>query len=135
MTCCGPSSVCPPEPHLAVPRSGAYTTRSERGQETYHAAQMELYLNGRIVTCNPAQRFAAALAVRDGRIVAVGEEAAVRSAVAPDATTVDLGRRTMVPGFIDAHNHMACTAETFFAVDASPRSAASVGELVVAVAE
>ena len=116
-------------------RSGAYTTRSERGQETYHAAQMELYLNGRIVTCNPAQRFAAALAVRDGRIVAVGEEAAVRSAAAPDATTLDLGGRTMVPGFIDAHNHMACTAETFFAVDASPRSAASIAELVAAVAE
>jgi predicted amidohydrolase YtcJ len=79
---------------------------------------MELYVNGRVLTCDPAQPSASAVAVRDGRIVAVGEEAASRSAAGPEATTVDLGGRTMVPGLIDAHNHMACTAETFFAVDA-----------------
>jgi predicted amidohydrolase YtcJ len=72
--------------------------------------------------------------VRDGRIVAVGEEAMVQQAVGADATAVDLGGRTMVPGFIDAHNHMACTAETFFAVDASPRSIGSIADLVAAVA-
>jgi predicted amidohydrolase YtcJ len=39
----------------------------------------------------------------------------------------------MVPGFIDAHNHMACTAETFFALDASPRSVGSIAELVAEI--
>jgi predicted amidohydrolase YtcJ len=118
-----------------VPRSGAYTTLREWGQETYHAVQMELYVNGRIMTCDPAQPEAEAVAVRDGRIVTVGEEAAARAAAGPDASIVDLRGRTMVPGLIDAHNHMACTAETFFAVDASPRSTTSIAELVAAVAE
>jgi predicted amidohydrolase YtcJ len=72
--------------------------------------------------------------VRGDRIVAVGEEAAVRQALSPDAVLVDVGGRTMVPGFIDAHNHMACTAETFYAIDASPRSVASIAELVAAIA-
>ena len=94
-----------------------------------------LYTNARIVTCDPAQPTATAVAVRDGRIVGVGEEAAVRQALAPDAVGIDLGGRTMVPGFIDAHNHMACTAETFFAVDASPRSVSSIVELVAAIAK
>jgi predicted amidohydrolase YtcJ len=93
-----------------------------------------LYTNGRIVTCDPALPLATAVAVRDGRIVAVGEEAAARQALAPETASIDLGGRTMVPGFIDAHNHMACTAETFFAVDASPRSVGSIAELVAAIA-
>jgi predicted amidohydrolase YtcJ len=96
---------------------------------------MELYTNGRILTVDPRQSSVAAVGVLDGRIVAVGDEALVRSKVGQGAATVDLGGRTMVPGFIDAHNHMACTAETFFAVDASPRSVSSIAELVAAVAK
>ena len=97
-------------------------------------AAESLFTSARIVTCDPRRPSAAAVAVRDGRIVAVGDEAAVRPQVSADATTVDLGGRTLVPGFIDAHNHMACTAETFFAVDASPHSVSSIAELVGAVA-
>ncbi|MGZ8563701.1 MAG: amidohydrolase family protein, partial [Candidatus Limnocylindria bacterium] len=94
-----------------------------------------LFTNARVVTCDPVRPSAAAVAVRDGRIVAVGDEAAVRPQVGADAATIDFGGRTLVPGFIDAHNHMACTAETFFAVDASPRSVSSIAELVAAVAQ
>jgi predicted amidohydrolase YtcJ len=110
-------------------------------QETYHAgvsapdASATVYTNGRILTSDPGQPSAAAVAVRNDRIVAVGEEAAVRAQVEAGSTTVDLGGRTMVPGFIDAHNHMACTAETFFAVDASPRSVSSIAELVAEISE
>lgn len=99
------------------------------------SASESLYSNVRVVTCDPARPTAAAVAVRDGRIVAVGDEAAARREVGPEAIRVDLGGRTMVPGFIDAHNHMACTAETFFAVDASSRSVSSIAELVAEVAE
>jgi len=96
-------------------------------------AAESLFTNGPILTSDPGRPSAAAVAVRDGRIVAVGDEAAVRVEVGAGATTIDLGGRTMVPGFIDAHNHMACTAETFFAVDAGPRSVGSIAELVAAI--
>ncbi|MBA3687551.1 MAG: amidohydrolase [Chloroflexi bacterium] len=92
-------------------------------------------MNGRVLTCDSRQPSAAAVAVRDARIVAVGEAAAVQQHLIGGATSLDLGGRTMVPGFIDAHNHMACTAETFFAIDAGPRSVSSITELVTAVAE
>jgi predicted amidohydrolase YtcJ len=97
-------------------------------------AAEQLYTNGRVLTCDPARPYADAVAVRDGRIVAVGDEAEARASLGDGARSVDLGGRTMVPGFIDAHNHMACTAETFFAVDGSPRSVSSIAELVAAVA-
>ena len=96
-------------------------------------AAESLFTNGRILTSDPGRPSAAAVAARDGRIVAVGDEAAVRAEVGAGATTIDLGGRTMVPGFIDAHNHMACTAETFFAVDASPKSVGSIAELVAEI--
>jgi len=96
-------------------------------------AAATVFTNGRILTSDPARPSAAAVAVRDGRIVTVGEEAAMQPQVEAGATVIDLGGRTMVPGFIDAHNHMACTAETFFAVDASPRSVSSIADLVTEI--
>ncbi len=49
----------------------------------------------------------AALAVADGRVLAVGREAAVRAAVvcSPATVTVDAGGRCIVPGYVDPHTH------------------------------
>jgi predicted amidohydrolase YtcJ len=44
---------------------------------------------------------ASAITIRNGRILTVGQKVGV----APDARTIDLGGRTVVPGFIDAHVH------------------------------
>lgn len=61
--------------------------------------------NADIHTMDERQPTAAALAVRDGRILAVGTEAEVMSAL-PEAPTLDLHGRTVLPGLIDAHMHM-----------------------------
>jgi predicted amidohydrolase YtcJ len=88
-----------------------------------------VFTNGRVVTCDPTRSVAEAVAIAGDRIAAVGSAAEARAAVSPDADVVDLAGRTVVPGFIDAHNHFACTAETFFAVDAKPPSAGSIEDL------
>jgi predicted amidohydrolase YtcJ len=92
-----------------------------------------LFTNGRVLTCDPRLPSAQAVAVRGDRIVAVADEEAARAAVGPAAETIDLGGRTLVPGFVDAHNHFACTAETFFAVDARPASAGSIAQLLALI--
>ena len=99
-----------------------------------HPGVESLFANGRILTAGAARPLASAVAVRDGRILALGDEAEVASRIGAEVVRIDLGGRTMVPGFIDAHNHMACTAETFFAVDAGPRTVSSIAELVAEVA-
>jgi predicted amidohydrolase YtcJ len=48
---------------------------------------------------------AQALAVRDGRILAVGDEGTVESLVGPDTRVVELDGRTLLPGFVDGHTH------------------------------
>jgi len=65
-----------------------------------------IYYGGPIVTINDAQPTAEALAVKDGKIVAVGARADVEKSL-KGATTrmVDLAGRTLLPGFLDAHSH------------------------------
>jgi len=68
-----------------------------------HTGAADLVLcNGTVLTPSGS---ASAVAVRDGRIAAVGATADVLSA-APHAKRVDLAGRTLVPGFIDAHAHI-----------------------------
>jgi predicted amidohydrolase YtcJ len=50
---------------------------------------------------------AEALAVRSGRIAAVGSNAAVKSLAGASTSIVDLGGKTVVPGLIDCHGHLA----------------------------
>ena len=67
-----------------------------------------IYAGGNIVTVNDAQPTAEAVAVKDGKIVAVGTRADVEKAHKGPATrAVDLAGRTLVPGFVDGHAHFA----------------------------
>ncbi|WP_421997086.1 amidohydrolase [Reyranella sp.] len=64
-----------------------------------------IFVGKNIVTMTEAAPSARALAVLDGRILAVGEEAAVMAARGPDTRVVDLGSRALLPGFMDGHSH------------------------------
>ena len=61
---------------------------------------------GRVVTCDAQDRIASAIAVADGRVIAVGEPDDVRSAAGAGARTVDLDGATVLPGLIDTHPHV-----------------------------
>ena len=60
---------------------------------------------GSIVTVNPAQPAAEAVAIAGGRIAAVGSEADVMRLNGDGTEIVDLAGRTLVPGFVDGHSH------------------------------
>lgn len=65
-----------------------------------------IYAGGPIVTMNDAQPMAAALAVKDGKVLAVGQKNEVEKAYKGAATKmIDLEGRTLAPGFIDGHAH------------------------------
>src|SRR6185295_7294835 len=61
---------------------------------------------GIVITLDPGHPRATALAVRDGRIVAVGDDAVVRPFVGRATKRVALAGRTVVPGLTDAHVHV-----------------------------
>ena len=60
---------------------------------------------GRVITLDRGSRIAQAVAVRSGHITAVGDDAALLKDAAPTTRLIDLGGRSVLPGFFDAHPH------------------------------
>src|SRR6185436_15306940 len=70
-------------------------------------------VNGKIVTVDAAGSTREALAIRDGKIVAVGTSAQIRRLAGPQSRVIDLQGRTVIPGLIDSHLHAIRAAQTF----------------------
>ncbi|WP_208647604.1 amidohydrolase [Cupriavidus lacunae] len=79
-----------------------------------------IYINGKVLTVDAGNRTAEAVAVRDGRIQAVGRKGEIEALAGPGTKVVDLQGKTMIPGFVDAHSHFLSTgAAAAFSVDLS----------------
>ncbi|MGA9531510.1 MAG: amidohydrolase family protein, partial [Anaerolineales bacterium] len=65
-----------------------------------------IFHNGPILTMVQSAPTADALAVRGEEILAVGDEADVMAWRGEGTQVVDLGGRTLMPGFVDSHNHI-----------------------------
>lgn len=65
-----------------------------------------IYTNGVVITVNDAQPSAEAVAVKDGKILAVGARDVVMRHQGASTEVVDLKGRTMIPGFVDGHSHI-----------------------------
>lgn len=65
-----------------------------------------LLTNGRIATLDPKRPQASALAMAEGRILAVGEAADLAARAGPDTLRLDLEGRTVIPGLNDSHIHV-----------------------------
>lgn len=65
-----------------------------------------ILLGGTVITIDSKRPRAQAVAVRGGRILAVGSDSEIRTLRGPRTEVLELNGRTLVPGFNDAHNHM-----------------------------
>jgi predicted amidohydrolase YtcJ len=65
-----------------------------------------IYAGGTILTMDDANPRAEAVAVKGGRILAVGKADKVMTHKGASTKMVDLAGRTMVPGFVDPHGHI-----------------------------
>ncbi|WP_424964828.1 amidohydrolase [Dinoroseobacter sp. S375] len=62
--------------------------------------------NGRLTTLDPETPDATAIAIRDGRIAAVGRDADIMKLAADGTTVIDLGGKRVIPGLNDSHTHL-----------------------------
>src|SRR3954454_1332221 len=60
---------------------------------------------GRVITVDKDWRVAQAVAIRDGRFLAVGDDPAIAPHIGPNTQVIELAGRTVVPGLIDSHLH------------------------------
>lgn len=80
-------------------------------------------LGGKVFTADNAQPWARAIAIGDGRVLAVGDDDAIRALAGPRTRVITLDGRVVVPGFNDAHAHLAADrggARLRFANDGPP---------------
>ena len=70
--------------------------------------------NGKVITVDDRFSIRQALALRDGRIVAVGSNRDVLNLRKPTTKTIDLGGKTVLPGLIDSHSHPSDAAMVEF---------------------
>ncbi|MDA2933855.1 amidohydrolase [Acidobacteria bacterium AH-259-D05] len=83
-----------------------FTARCGSEVSSALAPDMVLY-NGKIVTVDEDFSTAQAVAIKDGRFVAVGSDEQVLSLAGADTEKMDLSGRTVLPGFNDSHLHLA----------------------------
>jgi predicted amidohydrolase YtcJ len=76
-----------------------------------------LLANANVITMDPARPRASAVAVANGRIAGVGNDAAELAGGAQADNVIDLKGATLVPGFHDAHNHMIAFGLSLAEVD------------------
>jgi predicted amidohydrolase YtcJ len=73
----------------------------------YRAAGADILLvHGHVYTGNPRARWAAAVAVEDTRIAAVGTDAAILKRRKAHTEVIDLHGQTVIPGIVDSHMHL-----------------------------
>ncbi|MBD2837536.1 amidohydrolase [Pseudomonas sp. JM0905a] len=73
--------------------------------ETMAAADLILH-NAKVYTAEPGQPLQQAVAIENGKIVAVGSDAEVLRLKQADTQLLDLGGKVLMPGFIDSHAHV-----------------------------
>jgi predicted amidohydrolase YtcJ len=84
-----------------------------------------------IITVDPRQPRARAVAIADGRFLAVGDDEEVLALAGPRTAQVDLEGRTVVPGFIDAHAHPASAGRSHLRrVDCDLRSITAIRDAI-----
>ncbi|MCB9897529.1 MAG: amidohydrolase [Planctomycetes bacterium] len=76
-----------------------------------------LFLHGTVRTLDDTLGAVEALAVRDGRIVFVGADAEAEALAGSSTRVIDLAGRTLLPGFVDSHLHLAGLADMLAEID------------------
>jgi len=75
--------------------------------ETFAMPPRDLIItNAKVTTLDRENPVANAVAIRDGKFLAVGTEGEVRTAAGADATIIDAKGRRLIPGLIDSHIHV-----------------------------
>jgi predicted amidohydrolase YtcJ len=73
-----------------------------------------IFHNGNLLTMEPDQPLASAIAIQEGRILAVGAEEEILALAGALTQIIDLDGLTIMPGFVDPHTHLLKDTELEF---------------------
>ena len=93
-----------------------------------------LLFNARVLTQEPSQPLANAVAIRNGRILAVGSNNDIAPLASVTTQRLDCHRMTLIPGFHDAHCHFFALASRLLQLDCSSDYAPSISDVTRLIA-
>jgi predicted amidohydrolase YtcJ len=93
---------------LATPALRAQQQQANSSNSSTASPELVVF-NARVITVDSSNPRAEAFAIKNGRFLAVGSNADVRNLIRPGTPTWDAQGATIVPGFIDTHNHAGGT--------------------------
>jgi predicted amidohydrolase YtcJ len=128
--CCLPAA-------LAVMASAAFAANAPVAGFPPRLPAADLVLRDALIaTLDPLQPRAQALAVRDGRVLALGSDPAIVRYVGPKTEVLDLHGAFVAPGFIEGHGHLLATGRSLMELDVAqaPDWEAIVAQVKAAVA-
>jgi predicted amidohydrolase YtcJ len=101
------------------------TTRTERLSDrtvsSREAFEADLLIqNAQIRTFDQKRPLAQSLAALNGWIIGIGSNRDLENLAGPNTQIMDLGGRTVLPGFIDAHEHLSISSQIPLQLDLSP---------------
>ncbi len=98
-------------------------------------AAADLVVIGTVLTVDDKRPTAEALAIADGRIIAVGTRSDVADHIGAGTETIDFGDACVMPGFVEAHGHplMEALALSERIVDIRPVTIGNADDVVAAV--
>jgi predicted amidohydrolase YtcJ len=85
---------------------GSPVETTPRSTAEQQQAADAIYSNGKIITVDDDNPKATAVAIKDGKIIYVGDVRGAKPLLAEATRQIDLQGKTMVPGFVDAHGHV-----------------------------
>lgn len=90
-----------------------------------------VYINGNILTLDQEGHRIGSLATHKGEIVAVWDaDVPSKDEVSNDAEVIDLEGKTMIPGFVDTHNHLYLYSQTREQIDCASPPNKSIGDIL-----
>jgi len=92
-------------------------------------------LGGNVITVDSIKPRTQAIAVKFGRVLAVGQDDELKPLVGPDTRVVDARGKTIIPGLNDAHCHVLSAGRSHFQVNCGPTVVKSIAEIKKAIAE
>ena len=87
-------------------------------------------INGRVHTMDYRDTVARAVAIKDGRVAAVGSNEDIEDFRKAGVPVIDAQGKTVMPGFIEPHNHLAGHAVSLLGVDASTTRNDSIRDVI-----
>src|SRR3954463_10465890 len=93
---------------LVAFRTALLVLAFQNAMQAEHAVGADTVLiNGKIVTVDRQFSIAEAIAIRDGQFLAVGSNKQIEALTGPNTVRIDLSGRTVLPGLMDTHAHVA----------------------------